>query len=230
VVVAGTMILMLPRRTIASVAVRWVDTIFAGLKLISGIDVAYRGFDRLPSPPFILASKHQSAWDTLVYLRLFPDCAYVLKSELFLIPFYGWAARRLGHIAVNRLGRTKALRLLLRRAERIAAQGRVLVIFPEGARMAPGTRGPYLPGVAALYGRLGLPVVPVGLNSGLFWPRRRFLRRPGCIVVEAGDPILPGLPRDDFMARLEKEVEAITARLEVEARGEVSSSTREKAG
>src|SRR5258707_10851018 len=116
-------------------------------------------------------------------------------------------------IAVDRGAGATALKSMLRRAAAVAAQGRPIVIFPEGTRTAVGTSRPYHPGVAALYGRLRLPVVPVAVNSGLFWPRRRFLKRPGRIVVEALPPLPPGLERRAFLAELHARVEAATGRV-----------------
>ncbi len=161
--------------------------------------------------------KHQSAWDTLAVPVLFGDVGIVIKRELLWIPCYGWYARKAGMIPVDRGAGAAALRGMLGRARAVMAEGRPIVIFPEGTRTAVGTRRPYHPGVAALYTQLDLPVVPVALNSGLFWPRRSFLKRPGRIVVEALAPLPPGLERKAFLAELQSRIETATERLIAEA-------------
>lgn len=177
------------------------------MKVLAGIDVEVRGRGRLPDGPMIVASKHQSAWDTFAYHVLLDDPAIVLKKELLGIPIYGWYCRKTKMISVDRKGGGPALRAMLRAGRAAVADGRPLLIFPEGTRTAPGTTHPYQPGAAAFYKDLAVPVVPVALNSGLFWRRREFLRRPGTIVVEFLTPIDPGLDRKQFTAELERRIE-----------------------
>jgi 1-acyl-sn-glycerol-3-phosphate acyltransferase len=140
----------------------------------------------------------------------------VLKRELFLVPFYGWYAARAGSIAIDRRGGAGALRRMVTAARRAASAGRPVVIFPEGTRTAPGHRLAYQPGVAALYQALQLPVVPAAVNSGLYWGRRSFVKRPGRIILAFLEPIAPGLPRREMMAELEARIEAATSALERE--------------
>ena len=134
------------------------------------------------------------------------------------IPFYGWFARKAGMIVVDRRAGANALKRLVRDGKAALAEGRQILIFPEGTRTAPGTRLPYQPGVVALYSQLDAPVVPVALNSGLVWPRRRFAKFPGTITLEFQPPIPPGLARKDFTARLEQAIEGASDRLVAEAR------------
>ena len=141
----------------------------------------------------------------------------MLKRELLWIPCYGWYARKAGMIPIDRGAGATALKAMLRRARAVMAQGRSILIFPEGTRTAVGTKRAYHPGVAALYTQLELPVVPVALNSGLFWPRRSFLKRPGRIVVEALAPLPPGLERRTFLTELQSRIETATERLVAEA-------------
>ncbi|NQV20623.1 MAG: 1-acyl-sn-glycerol-3-phosphate acyltransferase [Rhodospirillales bacterium] len=203
---------------------RWVvrgQSLWAGgnlwlMKTLIGIDLEVRGRERIPPGPVIIASKHQSAWDTFVYHKLLDDLAIVLKKELLRIPIYGSYCRKTKMIAVDRKGGSKALRAMLQAGREASAQGRPLLIFPEGTRTAPGTTRPYQPGAAAFYRDLKVPVVPVALNSGLFWPRRRFLRRPGTIVLEFLEPIESGLDRKQFTAELERRIEAGTQALVAE--------------
>ena len=188
------------------------------LRHVIGLTYEVRGDLSLLQQPVIVACKHQSAWDTFIFYRLARDPAYVMKKELMLIPIYGWLARKQRMIPIDRKAGASALRGLLRAAEAALAERRQIVIFPQGTRMAPGSRSPYQPGIAALYARLGVPVVPVALNSGCFWPRRSFVKYPGRMVLELLEPIAPGLPKAKFMAELESRIEAATARLEAEAR------------
>jgi 1-acyl-sn-glycerol-3-phosphate acyltransferase len=183
-----------------------------------GIEFEVRGSENLPTNrPFIIASKHQSAWDTLIYNIIVLDCAYVVKRELFWFPFFGWFLWRVGMIGIDRKGGATALRELVADGKAHLAAGRSIVIFPEGTRTPPGTQNQYLPGVAALYTKCKVPVVPTALNSGMFWPRRTFLKYPGTVVVEFLPVIEPGLRRREFSALLEEAIEPATTRIEEEA-------------
>jgi 1-acyl-sn-glycerol-3-phosphate acyltransferase len=149
----------------------------------------------------------------------------VAKRELLFLPFYGWYAARAGSISVDRKAGASALRRLVTAARPVAAEGRPIVIFPEGTRVAPGARLPYLPGVGALYQALALPLVPAAVNSGYFWGRRSFIKRPGRIVLEFLEPIPPGWPRRRVMAELEERIETATAALLREAAAAHSTSS-----
>lgn len=206
-------LLLLPARFLWAAARLWVRLLYGGLRLFCGLDSRIEGREHLPQGPALIASKHQSAWDTLVFMLLLDAPAMVLKRELLYIPLFGWYLRRLEMIAVNRKGGASALQDLLRQARQRVAEGRQLVIFPEGTRTPPGMRRRYQPGIAALYRDLDLPVVPVALNSGLFWGRRAFNKRCGTIVLKALPPIPPGLERAEFMRRLQDAIERESAAL-----------------
>ncbi|MFA5122248.1 lysophospholipid acyltransferase family protein [Zavarzinia sp.] len=208
----------LPRGAAAFAGRFWAGGINLALRLICGVTVEVRGRDRLPDGPVLIAAKHQSAWDTIELLTIFGMPAVVLKRELTWIPLYGWYLWATGMIPIDRSAGAKALKDMVRRAKQQAARGIPILIFPQGTRVAPGARLPYQPGVAALYGQLGLPCVPVALNSGLAWPRRSFLRRPGTITVEILPPIPPGLRREPFMTTLEAQIEAASDALVAVAR------------
>lgn len=186
-------------------------------RLIVGTRMEVRGIEHLPKGACLVAAKHQSAWDTFALVPLFDDPAIVMKAELGLIPLYGWFSHKFRHVLVRRDKGPAALRQLIRDAKDRAAQGRQIVIFPEGTRRPPGAPPDYKPGVVALYEGLQLPCVPVALNSGLFWPRRSLERRPGTIVVEFLPPIAAGVNRKRFKGLLEERIEAATARLVTEA-------------
>lgn len=185
---------------------------------IAGIELELRGMENLPQGPLLVASKHQSAWDTAVFFCLLRHPSVVLKKELLKVPLFEPYCRKTGLIPVDRFGQASSLRWLLRTAQRMADEGRPILIFPEGTRVNPGERKSYLTGVAGLYRNLRIPVVPVALNSGMYWPRRKFLRRPGQIVVEFLEPIPPGLGRKEFMERLEVAIESKTDALVEEVR------------
>lgn len=202
---------------VSALARCWTVVIFGLLKVLCRVEYQIRGAENVPNGPCIVAAKHQSAWDTMVFSLLFDTPSYVLKRELLQIPFFGWALARAGMVPVDRAAGAKTLKRMVADARSRLAEGRTLVIFPQGTRVAPGNRRPYLPGVAALYQALDVPVVPVGLNSGLFWGRRSFLKTPGRIVLELLPPIAPGLPRRAFMKRLEDAVEGASDRLAAEA-------------
>jgi 1-acyl-sn-glycerol-3-phosphate acyltransferase len=195
----------------------WSCLSLGWLKLAVGLDYEVRGLEHLPSTPFILAPKHQSAWDTIVLNRLVRNPAIVLKRENTWIPIFGWYLIRAGSIVIDRNAGASAIRKLVVQGERAIADGRSIAIFPEGTRGPVGGKLPYKPGVAALYTRLGVPLVPVALNSGRFWGRKAFLKRGGRITVEILPPIEPGIDRRRALALLEDRIEAATARLLSEA-------------
>ena len=182
-----------------------------------GITHEIRGRENIPDGPIMIASKHQSMWDTQIYNLIFYDCIFVLKRSLLAVPLIGWFMWRAGMIAVDRKAGTGAMRQLLRDARKSVKNGHTIIIFPEGTRMPAGKRGRYQPGIAGLYKELGLPVVPVALNSGTYWPLRAFIKRPGRIVLKFLPAIEPGLDRHTFMKELEERIEAATASLEKEA-------------
>jgi 1-acyl-sn-glycerol-3-phosphate acyltransferase len=194
------------------------------MRQIVGTRLEVRGRDKLPAGAALIAAKHQSTWDTFGLVPIFRDPCFVLKAELLMIPFYGWFCRKFEHIVVKREKPAAALRGLIRDAKAKACEDRQIILFPEGNRRAPGAVPDYKPGIVALYEALDLPCYPVALNSGLFWPRRQFLRLPGTIVVEILDPIPPGLPRAEFRKRLETVIEDATNRLIAEAGASFTAS------
>jgi 1-acyl-sn-glycerol-3-phosphate acyltransferase len=187
------------------------------LKVIAGTKLEVRGLEKLPEGACLVAAKHQSAWETFALIPLFRDPAYLIKRELFWIPLHGWFSRKFEMIPVDRDKGPAALRRMLREARKRAAKGRQIIIFPEGTRRAPGAPPDYKTGVVLLYEALRVPCVPLALNSGVFWPRRSLVRRPGTIVVEILDPIPPGLPKAEFLDRLIGSIEPASARLLAEA-------------
>lgn len=212
-------LLVAPRRVMIAGGILWSRAVLGLLAGITGLGHRVRGREHIPDGPVIFASKHQSAWDTFAFPALLGSPSLAIKKELFLIPFYGWFARRAGMIGIDRGGGARALRSLVRGARKTIDQGRSVIIFPEGTRVAPGQHRHYQPGIAALYKDLDRPVVPVAVNSGLFWGRRTFIKHPGTITLEFLAPIAPGLGREEFMNELERRIETATRRLEAEATG-----------
>ena len=199
-------LLLAPRRWMVGAFRGWAKSVIWALDVFCGVKLEIRGREYAPTGPALLAPKHQCLFDTIVPLVLLPDCCQVMKKELIAIPFYGWYALKSGMIVVDREGAAKTMRKLLADGRQRLAEGRQLLIFPEGHRMAPGAAPDYKPGVAALYG-LGIPCVPVATNSGVHWPAHGFMRYPGTIVVEFLEPIAPGLKRPAFMRELESRIE-----------------------
>jgi 1-acyl-sn-glycerol-3-phosphate acyltransferase len=216
--------LVMPRMAIVKLAMSWGRSNNRLLRLVCGIKVEYRGLEKIPHGALLVASKHQSLWETFALLQLFSDPAFILKRELQWIPFFGWYAMKASMIPVDRGRRGQALADMTERARVELARGRQIVIFPEGTRRAPGAEPNYKFGIAHLYGETGIACLPIALNSGLFWPRRSFMRYPGTIVAEILDPIVPGLSKDAFAARLQQDVETASARLIAEGERELAKN------
>lgn len=212
------LLILASRRFVQRCAAFWLAGALRLQKLVLGLDFEIRDKDKLPPGGLIVAAKHQSAWDTMVFHALLADPAFILKKELLSLPFIGWYLRKTGQVAIDRKAGIKALKLMVEGARTALADNRQVVIFPEGHRQPPGMSGAYHSGVAMLYAAAGVPVLPVAVNSGLFWGRNAFLRRAGTITLQVLDPIPPGLERKAFMSLLEDRIEGATRRLEAEAR------------
>lgn len=212
-------ILLAPRSWSMFVIRTWSRYVLFGLRHIVGLRVEVRGLQHAPAGAALIAAKHQGMLDTVAPFDFLPDPAFVLKKELISLPFYGWFAARAGMIPVDREAQAKALRQLVSDSKARLADGRQIVIFPEGTRKLPGETGDYKPGIAALYRELDLPCIPMATNSGLFWPAKGLDWKPGLAVFELLDPIPAGLKRAEFMRQLEERIEAATARLVTEGPG-----------
>jgi 1-acyl-sn-glycerol-3-phosphate acyltransferase len=211
---------VLPRRALFKVANSWTHSTNWMLRVICNIDVEFRGLENLPKGAFMIAAKHQSAWETIGFLPLLRQPMFILKRELTWIPFFGWYLWKAKMIPVNRGAGVKTLTRMTEIArQRIRdGEGRQLIIFPEGTRRPVGAAPRYKYGVAQVYVDCGVPCVPAALNSGLFWPRRTFLRYPGKMIVEFMEVIPPGLSRDDFLKKIEGMIETASNRLIEEGR------------
>jgi 1-acyl-sn-glycerol-3-phosphate acyltransferase len=206
----------MPYRAVVWVAKSWGRT---NLKLlrVAGIKFELRGGEKIPQGALLVASKHQSAWETFALQTLFDNPLFILKRELLWIPFFGWLLWKGRMVAIDRRAGSRTLSDMIARACEELADGRQLIIFPEGTRRAAGAESKYKFGVAHVYEAAGVMCLPVALNSGVFWPRRSILRYPGTVVIEVLDPIPCGLDKNEFFARLQDAIEPATARLVAEA-------------
>jgi 1-acyl-sn-glycerol-3-phosphate acyltransferase len=205
--------LLLPRKQIVRGVHVWLGTVAWVENHLGGIKYQVIGRDYLPKGACIVASLHQSEWETFKLHLILGDPAIVLKRELLNIPLIGWWMSRSGSIPIDRSSRVKSISSMTVAARKAAAEGRSIVIYPEGTRTPPGESRPYKSGIAALYQDLNIPIVPMALNSGLLWPKNSFVKKPGMITVELLPPIPPGLPRDEMMQKLRDELEPAGLRL-----------------
>jgi 1-acyl-sn-glycerol-3-phosphate acyltransferase len=211
----------MPYWAIVRVAQSWGRTSLVLLRVVAGMKYEIRGLEKIPKGPLIVASKHQSAWETFALLPLLENPVFILKYELQWIPVFGWLTIKGRMVPVHRGGGAQALNAMIERARIELADNRQLIIFPEGTRRAAGAEPRYKYGVALLYDAEGVPCVPIALNSGLFWPRRSLRRIPGTVIAEILDPIAPGMDKDAFFARLQNDIETASARLIAEGRAKM---------
>jgi 1-acyl-sn-glycerol-3-phosphate acyltransferase len=216
--VLGLPLLLAPASWVLRFGTCWSNWTLQLLRWTTGLDYEVRGRENLPAGAAIIAMKHQSAWDTLAAPVIFDRPGIVFKRELGYIPIYGWYVRKAGMIPLDRSGGARALKGMLAASRPIVAAGRSIVIFPEGTRTAIGVTLPYQPGVFALARQLGVPIVPVAVNSGLFWGRRAFLKRPGRITVAILPPLPAGRDRQTTLYALETAIEMTTNALVAETR------------
>ncbi len=214
----GFWFLFTPRSWSMAALKTWARTSLWLLRIIVGTRMEVRGREHIPAGGGLLAGKHQSLWDIFALLPLMADPALVLKRELTYIPLFGWFCLKFKMIAVDRTAGASALKRMVSDARDAIEQHRQVVIFPEGTRAATDAAPDYKSGTAALYMQLGSACTPFALNSGLFWPRRQFVRRPGTIVIEFLPPIPAGLTRREFSVSLQDTIEAATKRLVAEGR------------
>ena len=197
----GTVVRFVAPRRVLDFAAAWARMLLWAARVICGIDWQVHG--EPPTGAALIASHHESAFDTLVWMTLVPRPAYVMKQEMLRIPLFGALTRQAGMIAVDRTGGARAMRGLMRDAARAVAERRQIVIFPEGTRAEPGAVLPLQPGIAALAASTGLPVIPVVTDSGRCWGRRAFRKYPGVIHIVLLPPIPSGLRRQELLQRLE---------------------------
>lgn len=184
----------------------WGGATMWGLRVICKVDVKFEGLENVPKGPAVFASKHQAELDTILPAKFLAEPVFVVKRELMKIPVFGFYMKRM--IPVDREAHAKALKDMLRAAQRVIAKGRQIVIYPEGTRQPIGAPPDYKPGIAAIYRSLNLPVTPIALNTGLSWPAHGFMRYPGTVTVRILPAIPAGLSREEFMHELETRIES----------------------
>jgi len=199
--------LLMPVPVALKVVRAWAKFVLFGLRHIAGVRVEVRGLEYRPRGAALVASKHQGMLDIVALLAILPEPCFVLKKELMPLPFFGWFAWKTKMIAVDRAGHATALRDMTRQAKARLAEGRQIIIFPEGTRTAPGEPGQYKPGVAAIYRDLEASCALVATNSGEHWPAHGFKRIPGKVVFEFLPPAPAGLKRGAFMTLVESRIE-----------------------
>lgn len=205
-----------PPRAVRSLSRLWVRGVLLLLSGVVGLRYALQGWEHVLNTPTLIIANHQATWETLAALVLFPDVAIVAKRELLRIPVMGWYLKHSPMIVIDRGEASKALREMAVQSRAAVATGRSVLIFPEGTRKAPGASVEFKRGVELLYRTLGVPVLPVVVNSGCFWPLRRAPKRPGTISVCCLPPIQPGLTAEAFTRTAENLIQQQKAILENE--------------
>ena len=201
-------LLLLPKERLYQPIYFWIRGIFLILRIVCGVAFTIKGKDYIKTNNAkIIASKHQSAFETLLLFYLIPKAMFIHKYELFFIPIFGLFLKKLNMVSINRLGGPKELKKMLESSKTKIENGHTLIIFPEGTRKKPGDVADYKPGVAGIYNNLDTNVIPVALNSGLFWPKNSFNIKPGKIIIEFLPPINKGLSKETFLKTLEKVIE-----------------------
>lgn len=216
-VLTGAPRMLMDRQAVLNLARLWGRSSLWLARVVCGMRFEVRGLENIPPGALIVAAKHQSIWETFVLTLFLKDFSYVLKRELTWIPFFGWYLITGDQIAIDRSKGTSALNQVSAAANALLSEGRQLFIFPEGTRRPAGAPPAYKYGVAHVYATTHAPCLPVALNSGLFWARRSFRRRPGTVVMSFLPVIEPGLSPRDFLAELQRRIETETDRLNAEA-------------
>jgi 1-acyl-sn-glycerol-3-phosphate acyltransferase len=211
---------LMPPRAFMAIAKAWGRSSIWLMRVVCNTRFEIRGLDKIPAGPLVVASKHQSMWETFALLQFFDRPLFIYKRELGWIPFFGWYLVKSKMIGVDRTGGARSLIDMAKRATEEVQHGRQLIIFPEGTRRPVEAPPDYKPGIAQIYAKCGVPCLPVALNSGLFWPRRTFRRYPGTLVVEFLDPLPAGIPRKAFIAAISDKIEEATDRIVADARVE----------
>lgn len=212
-------IILFGRNAARGVVKLWARLTLASLKMIAGVYYRIEGAENMPQSGALIASNHQSMWETVAFYALAPKPVMILKKELLNVPVYGWWARAAGNIAIDRKGGAKALRAMMRAAKERIGAGEQIIIFPEGTRSPPGARAPLQPGVAGVYAATGAPCVPAAHDSGRFWIHPGLQKIPGTVTLRLMPPIEPGLDRKVFLRTLAARIESARPDLEPAVQG-----------
>ncbi len=191
----------------------WTHLVLWLMKIILRLNYRVTTYGDLPENGAIYACKHQSAWETIALWLIVPKPVFVIKQELYNLPVVGWWIRRSGCIALNRKAGASSIKKLIKEAKAAVEAGNNIVIFPEGTRSLPNQQIKYLPGISALYKYLQLPIIPIALNSGLFWPRNAFIKKPGVIDVVLLEALPAGQDAKVMLQQLQHKIESTTQKL-----------------
>ena len=193
----------------------WSRLIVLAGEIICGIRYRVIGAEHIPQQPCVVLSKHQSAWETVAFQVIFPPQVYVVKRELLWIPFFGWGLAMVSPIAIDRSSGVRALKQMLEQGKDRLARGFWVIVYPEGTRIAPGMRGTYQTGGAAIAVHAGAPVLPVAHNAGFFWRRKAFVKYPGTVTVSIGKAIYSrGMKAETLTRQAEDWIESEMQRLD----------------
>ena len=202
--------LLLPNSFVRSLANLWISGILNILKLTCGITYEIRGRENIPNHSVIVASKHQSTFETFLLFRLIKNSIFIHKKELFFIPIFGFYLKKSNMIAINRAEGTKAMRKMLNEIKQSIVNGYSIIIFPEGTRKKPGESPDYKTGIAGIYKESEVEVLPVALNSGYYWPKHTFIKTSGKIIIKFLKPIPSQLDKSEFLKKIESVIEGET--------------------
>ena len=220
------LLLWLPMRQLRRFSMIWVDVAIWLIKHVLRIEYRVLGAENIPDRPCVIFSKHQSAWETIVLQRIFNWPVFVYKKELHWLPFFGWGLYFMPFVAIDRGAGKDALVQVATRGKQRLDEGYSVIIFPEGTRVEPGSKKRYKIGGAYLAAQSGAPAVPVALNSGEFWRRKAFIKRPGLVTVSIGPAIDPnGLSAEDINSRAETWMENEMRRISPHLYGSKETAT-----
>lgn len=201
-----------PRRWHAAFQTFWCRSVGYWLRLIMGLRMEVRGKENISETPVIYAMKHQSMLDTFIMHSILDDPTFIMKEELLSIPLYGRLCDKVGNIPIDREMGMKSMKKMLVRSRKETDDGRSVIIFPEGSRALPGEKHPYLSGIFGIYKYLKVPVVPIAVNTGVYWPKKGQMKK-GVFVIEFLPPIAPGLKKAEFMDQVETAIETACQKL-----------------
>ncbi len=205
--------LLLPSVYIKKIANVWITVILALLKYICNISYGIQGIENIPNHPIIVASKHQSTFETLLLFKLIKNSIFIHKKELFLIPIFGFYLKKSNMISINRLDGPNAIRKIMNYVKEKIIYGNSIIIFPEGTRKKPGDPPDYKSGIAGIYKESNAQVLPVAVNSGHYWPKHTFIKKPGKIIIKFLKPIPTKLEKKEFLERIESVIEEETNKI-----------------
>ena len=205
--------LLLPYSCLKSVANLWISGILQLLYLICGITYEVRGVENITDQAMIVASKHQSTFETLLLFKLIKNSIFIHKKELFLIPIFGLYLKKSNMIAINRAEGPKAMRKILHEIKQKIINGYSIIIFPEGTRKKPGESPDYKTGIAGIYKESEAEVLPVTTNSGYYWPKHTFVKKPGKIIIKFLKKIPSKLEKSEFLKKIESVIETETNKI-----------------